>query len=220
MREIQKRYDQSLQKYKQRLQKIPTQRDDAAGRTITPINLIDDSDFISRVLFPIRQVSEQEMDDAIYNTMTSLGHQKRNDKITKYLFSHLVDDYDILSDKTLSNEEKIDLIHLRNMIQRFLMIRSSDQKLDSERILALVYSLENPGDEYIPPLSKEKIINILHVIDYLLFKHSTLREIQKETRRKIQGHKQDFIDQIEYYPGYGIKYKQGFQRFQKNKQNL
>ena len=220
---LQKLHSQSFQQYLQRLKhmkKIQDENDHGyIGRQMAMSTyLIPYSDFIAHLLFPIRKPSYHQMDQSIKRCMTS-WQANNNDKITKYIFSHLSYDFEILRDNELTDEQKVELIHLRHIVQQYLILTNSLSTLSANRILNIVHSLESPIDG-IPPLPREKIINILYVLDYIIFKYDKLQRIQKQTLKQRQENKQDFINQIQYFPKYGINYNKAFKTFQQNKQKL
>lgn len=211
--DLEKRHIQSLQQYKQRVKKLAqkqiAQDEGYLGRTMAmPFILIPESKYIAKLLFPIRKPSYQEMDEAIMNVMTDFTHPDSNDKdtkITEYLFNPYIYDREYIEDH-FNEEEKRELYYIRQVILEYLTLNGSLDTLDARRIYGIIETLS-----FLP---ERKMDNLIYVLDYLIFKFDRLRQIEKSTKKLRQQTKRDFIDEIQYFPNYGIKYKQAFLDFQ------
>jgi hypothetical protein len=220
-----KKTTQSLQSYKQRLDnKMKTQyQNNQWGREMcVPTNIISPTFTNSSILFPIRKLLPSQIEQIRSNISSNyqttdyyepyLRQPHRappNKKIPYYLFSHLSYDFEILTDNTLTMNEKTQLIHLRKIIQKYLILHYSNQQLNARRMKDIINSLESPisSEQYIRPLNDREIKNLLNTLDYLLFndsKQSILKKIQEQTKNL----KKSLNTQLQYKPGVGIKYKQ------------
>jgi hypothetical protein len=210
---LKKKRSQSVDEYKQRMRKINQEILKSYGefggsisRTMAMSTyLIPYSNSSSALLFPIRDLMPSQMQEIV-----SRYHSDKNDKITKYLFDHLVYEYKILRDSQLTDHEKTQILHLRKIIQDYLILTGSLEVLDAWRIQSIIHSLEssfNVGSLVIPPLSKKEILDLLHVLEFILFQNEDkkkMKEIQSQTNRN----KKQLNRELEYLPGLGVRFNQ------------
>lgn len=199
-----KKATQSLQSYKQRLdKKIQTQyQSGEIGRTMAMSTyLIEPTWTNSSLLFPIRRLLPSQIEQIKSNIRSQYRtdyydpylRQPQNKpphkKIPYYLFSHLSHNFEILRDDTFTIDEKIQLIHLRTIIQDYLIFNQSNQQLNARRIKNIINSLESPiivkyTEQIIRPLNQREITNLLTTLDYLLFNYRKLPTLKKYKHRQ------------------------------------
>jgi hypothetical protein len=200
-----KKMNQSLEDYKTRIQKLKISQQ-RAGRLLGRCINIDDyaipfNNASSRILFPIRQLKPSQIQNILKNQSVE---QSKINQITNFLFEQYLSYNPIKFIETFTANEKKQLIHLRIIIQKFLIFRTNREFYDSIRIYNIIKSLESPIDwngDIIPPLSTKEIEIVLHRLQYLIL-NENLSQIEKKTKQK----KKYLMTELEYYPGFGKKF--------------
>lgn len=170
---VKKKSTQSLQQYKKRLALIQRYgiHNDQLGR---PMNIYIIPNILSSIilLFPIRPLTIRQMKNIQTIPKEEIHQIQKYHKIQKYLFEK--DFVDIMKDRELTDDEKIQLCHLNQIIHRYLILEDTVSSFfEPSRIKLIIKSLQSNiqlPEPYgiIPPLTEDRIINILNTIEYIV----------------------------------------------------